>query len=94
MKRIFIPLPDAEARKALVMHILKKSAAPNTALPLTERQVDQVVRATNGYSGSDLTALCHEAAMGPIRELSPEQIKTITPDEIRPLHEQVCFINL
>jgi spastin len=37
-----------------------------------------------GYSGSDLRALCEEAAMMPIRELGPQNILTIKAN-------QVCF---
>jgi SpoVK/Ycf46/Vps4 family AAA+-type ATPase len=36
------------------------------------------------YSGSDLRALCEEAAMMPIRELGPQNILTIKAN-------QVCF---
>uniref|UniRef100_A0A0E0L7B3 microtubule-severing ATPase n=1 Tax=Oryza punctata TaxID=4537 RepID=A0A0E0L7B3_ORYPU len=38
-----------------------------------------------GYSGSDLRALCEEAAMMPIRELGPQNILTIKANQLRPL---------
>lgn len=38
---------------------------------LTRSELGYVVNATAGYSGSDLAALCREAAMVPIRELGP-----------------------
>lgn len=71
VRRIHVPLPDAEARKALVTHLLSKDPA-SYALPDADR--DRLVRATDGYSGSDLHALCREAAMEPVRELDPAQV--------------------
>lgn len=38
---------------------------------------------THGYSNSDLVALCREAAMVPIRELSRKDIKNLTDAQIR-----------
>ncbi|KAG1655073.1 hypothetical protein FOA52_009025 [Chlamydomonas sp. UWO 241] len=46
-------------------HLLRGQAG------LAPEDLDKVVRATKGFSASDLTALCKEAAMGPIRELGP-----------------------
>lgn len=42
------------------------------------------MKETEGYSGSDLQALCEEAAMMPIRELG-SKILTATPNQVRPL---------
>jgi SpoVK/Ycf46/Vps4 family AAA+-type ATPase len=39
-----------------------------------------------GYSGSDLRALCEEAAMMPIRELGPQNILTIKANQVRVLN--------
>jgi hypothetical protein len=50
---IYIPLPNEEGRAAIMSHLLKGS---NHALSL--RDFEGVVRATDGYSASDLTALC------------------------------------
>lgn len=36
-----------------------------------------------GYSGSDLQALCEEAAMMPIRELGPQNILTISASQVK-----------
>lgn len=53
VKRIYIPLPTAEGRTAILSHLLKGQAAA-----LSRADVDKIVRATEGYSASDLTALC------------------------------------
>ena len=68
-KRIYIPLPDAETRAALISHLLK--AQPVSLKPA---ELDRIVRSTEGYSGSDLAALCREAAMVPIRCATPSQL--------------------
>ena len=38
---------------------------------------------TEGYSGSDLTALAKDAALGPIREMGIEQVKNVHPESLR-----------
>jgi spastin len=43
---------------------------------------------TNGYSGSDLTALAKDAAMGPVRELRMEELKKLSVNRIRPITRQ------
>lgn len=62
VKKIYIPLPDATARRVLISSMLK-----DQAVQLSAGQIDDIVRKTEGYSGSDLKALCQEAAMEPIR---------------------------
>lgn len=39
------------------------------------------------YSGSDITALAKDAAMGPLRSLG-ERLLHMSPDEIRPINSQ------
>lgn len=63
VKRLYIPLPDSEARVALVSKLLEKQGNE-----MSEEEVKTVARMTEGYSGSDLYALCAEAAMGAVRE--------------------------
>jgi SpoVK/Ycf46/Vps4 family AAA+-type ATPase len=84
VKRIYVPLPDAAGRKALIQHLMAKQAHR-----LSDRELTWLSRRTEGtfahcrwrmhgvrdylavvgFSGSDLTALCVEAALGPLREL-------------------------
>eukprot|EP01046_Picozoa_sp_COSAG06_P003722 COSAG06_NODE_148_length_22056_cov_75.881239_20_plen_129_part_00 len=45
----------------------------------------QIAERTAHYSGADLRALCGDAAMGPIRELPPDQIATIDAASVRPV---------
>jgi hypothetical protein len=42
--------------------------------PLTDKEINQLSRATAGYSCSDITSLAREAALCPIRELGPEHL--------------------
>ena len=37
---------------------------------LSDRDLERLVYLTDGYSASDLKALCQDAAMGPIREMN------------------------
>ncbi|KAL2552955.1 AAA-type ATPase family protein [Forsythia ovata] len=78
VKRIYIPLPDANARRLLFKHKLKG------AFSLPDRELEKLVQETEGYSGSDLQALCEEAAMMPVRELGTN-ILTVQANQVRRL---------
>ena len=82
-KRIYIPLPEHEARCALIANLLAKQ---NTSF--SSEDLEEVSQMTRGYSGSDLANLCREAAMGPVRELGADiyrvdlaQIRAIRIDD-------------
>ncbi|CAG7874024.1 unnamed protein product [Brassica rapa] len=86
VKRIYVPLPDSNVRKLLFKTKLK--CQPHS---LSGGDIDKIVKETEGnnpyvtgYSGSDLQALCEEAAMMPIRELGAD-ILTIQANKVRPL---------
>ncbi|KAK2650514.1 hypothetical protein Ddye_018003 [Dipteronia dyeriana] len=79
VKRIYIPLPDENVRRCLLKHKLK-----GQAFSLPGGDLERLIRETEGYSGSDLQALCEEAAMMPIRELGPN-ILTVKENQLRPL---------
>ncbi|XP_016325546.1 spastin-like isoform X2 [Sinocyclocheilus anshuiensis] len=61
-KRICVALPTEETRLKLLKNLLSKHR--NT---LPQKELSQLVRMTEGYSGSDLTSLAKDAALGPIR---------------------------
>ena len=66
-KRIYIPLPDHEARKALLQINLRE-------VKLSEDvDLDQVATLTDGYSGADITSLCRDASMMGMRRLIDEK---------------------
>lgn len=52
---------------------------------LSEDEIRQVVQQSDGFSGADMTQLCREASLGPIRSLQTADIATITPDQVRPI---------
>ncbi|XP_030800706.1 spastin isoform X3 [Camarhynchus parvulus] len=77
-KRVYVSLPNEETRLILLKNLLSKQGSP-----LTQKELAQLARMTDGYSGSDLTALAKDAALGPIRELKPEQVKNMSASEMR-----------
>lgn len=79
-KRIYIGLPDRATRMSMITKLLA-----NQAHSLRSYQLDDLARLTEGYSGSDLTALAKDASLGPIREQSVERLKTISASSIRPV---------
>ncbi|XP_038628349.1 spastin isoform X3 [Tachyglossus aculeatus] len=78
IKRVYVSLPNEETRLLLLKNLLSKQGSP-----LTQKELAQLARMTDGYSGSDLTALAKDAALGPIRELKPEQVKNMSASEMR-----------
>ncbi|CDY37046.1 BnaA04g26240D [Brassica napus] len=76
-------LDDAVLRR-LVKRIYVPLPDPNVRKLLFKTKLKCQPHSLSGYSGSDLQALCEEAAMMPIRELGAD-ILTIQANKVRPL---------
>jgi len=79
-KRLYIRLPDPATRVVLLKKLLAKHNHP-----LTSQLLADLSQRTESYSSSDLTELAKDAALGPIRELGPEQVKHMEARKIRPI---------
>ncbi|XP_013400070.1 spastin isoform X4 [Lingula anatina] len=77
-KRIYVGMPDFETRRGMLTHLLSKHNNP-----LTMDEIDRLARSCEGYSGSDMNALAKDAALGPIRELNPNDVRTMDASQIR-----------
>lgn len=78
VKRVYVQMPDQNARKELVRQLLSKNNNP-----LTDADLTRLAEFTKGYSGSDLNALAKDAALGPIRELGLNGVKSTTAEQVR-----------
>ncbi|XP_026165969.1 fidgetin-like protein 1 [Mastacembelus armatus] len=79
-KRLYIPLPEAAARRQIVTNLMAQEKNQ-----LRELELESIVTATHGFSGADMTQLCREAALGPIRSIQLSDIATISADQVRPI---------
>ncbi|XP_050464295.1 spastin isoform X4 [Cataglyphis hispanica] len=77
-KRVYVTLPDLQTRIILLQRLLAKHNDP-----LTPEELNEMAVLTEGYSGSDLTGLAKDAALGPIRELNPDQVKELDLNSVR-----------
>nr|XP_031833399.1 spastin isoform X3 [Nomia melanderi] len=77
-KRVYVTLPDLRTRIILLKRLLAKHNDP-----LTPEELNDMAILTEGYSGSDLTGLAKDAALGPIRELNPDQVKELDLNSVR-----------
>ena len=48
------------------------------------------MRSFAGYSGADMANLCREAALGPIRSISLDEIENISADQVQ-AEEMIVF---
>jgi SpoVK/Ycf46/Vps4 family AAA+-type ATPase len=81
-KRIYIPLPDKETRKALLKSLLNKAGKHD--LHSSDRR--EIVRRTEGFSCADMKAIASEASFSPLRSLGgPKQIREAKEEDIRPI---------
>ncbi|KAK2896490.1 hypothetical protein Q8A67_010978 [Cirrhinus molitorella] len=79
-KRLYIPLPEAEARRQIVTNLMSREKSQ-----LRVDEMEKVVQGTEGFSGADMTQLCREAALGPIRSIRLSDIATISAEQVRPI---------
>eukprot|EP00038_Savillea_parva_P019893 m.29531 g.29531 ORF g.29531 m.29531 type:complete len:516 (+) comp4603_c0_seq1:32-1579(+) len=77
-KRIYIELPDVEARKALLTINLKEVTLADDV------DIDAAALKMDGYSGADITNVCRDASMMAMRRA----IKGKKPDEIRAMSKE------
>lgn len=65
-----MPLPDVEARRALIEGKLSK----DVKFEINDEGWEELMKLTEGYSCADLNFIVKEAAMSPIREIPTEQL--------------------
>jgi SpoVK/Ycf46/Vps4 family AAA+-type ATPase len=87
VKKLYIPLPDASGRLQLLRERMGSEGVDHR---LSEEDYLSIMTKSEGYSGSDMAALCTEAAMGPIRSISSamatdEDIESMQASEVRPI---------
>ncbi|XP_070165621.1 fidgetin-like protein 1 isoform X2 [Polyergus mexicanus] len=78
VKRLYVPLPELEARKQIINNLLT-SVQHN----LNEADIVKIAEKSAGYSGADMTNLCKEASMEPIRSIPFNQLGDIKMEEVR-----------
>ncbi|KAL8658252.1 MAG: hypothetical protein Q9226_001134 [Calogaya cf. arnoldii] len=79
VRRQYIPLPESHVRESQLRTLLSHQKHE-----LKRDDIQVLVELTDGYSGSDITALAKDAAMGPLRSLG-EALLYMSTDEIRPI---------
>lgn len=67
-KRIYIPLPDLEARQSLLAINFKDVQLA------CDVDINEVAKLTDGYSGADITNLCRDAALMSMRRLMDNEV--------------------
>ncbi|KAL2811100.1 P-loop containing nucleoside triphosphate hydrolase protein [Aspergillus granulosus] len=81
VRRQYIPLPEHHVREQQLGRLLSHQVHD-----LNTEDIEVLVQVTEGFSGSDITALAKDAAMGPLRNLGEALLHT-PMDQIRP----ICF---
>lgn len=79
VRRQYIPLPEESTRFQHLNHLIRHQ---KHTMSLTD--VTEITSLTDGFSGSDLTALAKDAAMGPLRSLG-DALLTTDFEKIRPM---------
>ncbi|KAH0566396.1 hypothetical protein GP486_000218 [Trichoglossum hirsutum] len=79
VRRQYIPLPEGSIRASQIRTLLSHQKHD-----LSDEDIERLVGLTDGFSGSDITALAKDAAMGPLRSLG-EALLHMPMDQIRPI---------
>ena len=80
-KRVYIGLPDLDARKGQLEKMIQ--GVKNN---VTLTQMLTIGQHTEGYSSADMKALVKDAAMEPLRDVEPSKILTMDKESLRPVN--------
>jgi SpoVK/Ycf46/Vps4 family AAA+-type ATPase len=86
VKRIYIPLPDKDSRVKIIENLLRSNKHR-----LDKVGVDFIAERTSGFSGADMSALCTEAAMCPLRELASKHmgdLRSLRESDVPPINRE------
>ncbi|KAK3933229.1 Fidgetin-like protein 1 [Frankliniella fusca] len=78
--RLYVPLPDFDARKDMLHFRLSK-----TTHSLTPDEIQKLAVKLVGYSGSDIKNLVSDACLEPVREMTEEDMLGVATEDIRPV---------
>ncbi|KAI9758549.1 MAG: Fe(2+) transporter [Chaenotheca gracillima] len=82
VRRQYIPLPEGPVRGTQLRTLLSHQKQS-----LNDADIARLIELTDSFSGSDITALAKDAAMGPLRSLG-EALLHMSTDQIRPIGMQ------
>jgi len=83
VKRLYVALPELEARKQIINNLLA-----SVQHDLDQEDVTRIAEKSAGYSGADMTNLCKEASMEPIRSIPFSQFENIKMEDVRHITSQ------
>ncbi|XP_061401455.1 fidgetin-like protein 1 [Musca vetustissima] len=87
IKRLYVPLPELNARIDILKNLLK--TVDNV---LTVQDLEEIGRLSNGYSGADMESLCREASMEPLRSVPQDFILSFDKNNLRAVNKNDFLI--
>ncbi len=83
-QKIYVPLPDGEARRFLLNKFLKNAPLDDSV------SIDELVRISDGYSGADIEEICDRAKEDPLlKAIQSDSIVKITRNDLINAFRQV-----
>jgi SpoVK/Ycf46/Vps4 family AAA+-type ATPase len=79
VKRLYIPLPERADRQILLERLLRRNRHS-----LSPKEIFKLSSDTDGYSGADLSSLCQDASLGPVRQLGSQALE-IAEEDLPPI---------
>ena len=82
-EKIYIPLPDFEARKKMIELKLKN-------VPVEELKLDEIAEITDGFNGADVSEFCEKLKMEAIKETISSGVEhKITMIDVNKIKEKI-----
>lgn len=80
-KRIYIGLPDSEARFGQIDNMIKE-----VEHTISEEELMRITNFTDGYSSADIAVLVKDACFMPLKELPHEKILDMKKEDLRAIN--------
>ena len=83
VKRFYVPLPDVEGRMDMMKKLRDK---PGVRWNVSDDELREIAKELKWFSGSDLAAVCREAALMPLRDLG-HHVHEVASTSVRPVEK-------